>query len=245
MVKAYQKYKESGVSWLGQVPEHWDNLPGRSCFYEKKNSNKGLKEKTVLSLSYGQIVVKPEDKLHGLVPASFETYQIVDPLDIICRPTDLQNDWVSLRFGISRNRGITTSAYICLKTLNNLIPEFGYFLLHVYDLKKIFYGLGSGLRQNLNWCDFKYLPCLVPSREEQKIIVSFIFYINQAINRYIREKQEVIKLLSEQKQELINKAITRGIDPNVRIKPSAVDWEGDVRGMGGAPNKTFFVFRQY
>jgi len=108
----YPAYKDSGVPWLGKVPEHWEVLPGHGCFVERKQPNIGLMETTVLSLSYGRIVVKPEDKLRGLVPASFETYQIVDPGDIVCRPTDLQNDQNSLRFGLVRNRGIITSAYM-------------------------------------------------------------------------------------------------------------------------------------
>ena len=89
-LKPYPGMKYSGIEWLGKVPEHWKVLPGRACFREKKQPNIGLQEKTVLSLSYGQIVVKPPEKLHGLVPSSFETYQIVNPLDIVIRPTDLQ-----------------------------------------------------------------------------------------------------------------------------------------------------------
>ena len=114
--KPYPAYKDSGVEWLGQVPEHWEVLPGRGCFVERKQPNIGLMETTVLSLSYGRIVVKPVEKLRGLVPASFETYQIVDPGDIVCRPTDLQNDQNSLRFGLVRNRGIITSVYMCFRT---------------------------------------------------------------------------------------------------------------------------------
>ncbi len=112
-LKPYSAYKDSGVPWLGEVPAQWDILPGQACFREKKQANLALQEKTVLSLSYGQIVVKPPEKLHGLVPSSFETYQIVDPLNIVIRPTDLQNDQNSLRFGLSRYRGIITSAYLC------------------------------------------------------------------------------------------------------------------------------------
>lgn len=152
----YPEYRPSAVEWLGDVPAHWDILPGRACFTEKKEPNTGLKESTVLSLSFGKIVVKPEEKLHGLVPESFETYQVVDPGDIIIRPTDLQNDWNSLRFALSSHRGIITSAYLCFHTEEVLDRRYGHLLLHTYDLKKIFYGLGSGLRQNLNWSDFKY-----------------------------------------------------------------------------------------
>ncbi len=227
-LKPYPAYKDSGVPWLGNVPEHWDVRPGRACYREKKVPNIGLQEKTVLSLSYGQIVVKAEDKLHGLVPESFETYQIVDPGDIICRPTDLQNDWNSLRFGISRNRGIITSAYMCFGTNEGMTRGYGHLLLHTYDLKKIFYGLGSGLRQNLGWPDFKYLPCLLPPPEEQSAIVRFLDHTDRRIRRYIAAKRKLIALLSEQKQAIIQRAVTRGLDPNVRLKPSGVAWLGDV-----------------
>jgi len=224
----YPTYKDSGVPWLGEVPAHWGILPGRACYREKKVPNTGLRETTVLSLSYGQIVVKPEDKLYGLVPASFETYQIVDPGDIVVRPTDLQNDWNSLRFGLSRHRGIITSAYMCFRTTDLLSREYGHLLLHAYDLKKVFYGLGSGLRQNLDWRDFKYLPCLVPPPDEQTAIVRYLDHVDRRIRRYIHAKQKLIALLNEQKQAIIHQAVTRGLDPNVRVKPSGVEWLGDV-----------------
>ena len=227
-LKPYSHYKDSGLPWLGEIPEHWQLVPGRACFQEKKVSNSGLKESTVLSLSYGRIVVKPTDKLHGLVPASFETHQIIEPGDIIVRPTDLQNDKISLRFGLSQNRGIITSAYICLQTKSILSREYGYLLLHAYDLKKIFYGLGSGLRQNLDWKDFKYLPCPLPPLDEQNAIVRYLDYTDRRIKRYIRAKQKLIKLLNEQKQAIIHQAVTRGLDPDVPLKPSGVEWLGDI-----------------
>ncbi len=124
-LRSYPAYKDSGVPWLGMVPEHWKKSPGFAAFREKQVKNTGMREKTVLSLSYGRIVVKPPEKLHGLVPESFETYQIVEPGDIIIRSTDLQNDWNSLRVGLVRDRGIITSAYLCFKTTDTLIPEYG------------------------------------------------------------------------------------------------------------------------
>jgi len=224
----YSAYKESGVPWLGEVPAHWEVLPGRACYREKKVPNTGLKETTVLSLSYGQIVVKPPEKLHGLVPASFETYQIVDPGDIIIRPTDLQNDWNSLRFGLSRHRGIITSAYMCFHTQDALTRDYGHLLLHTYDLMKIFYGLGSGLRQNLDWKDFKYLPCLAPPPAGQRAIAAFLDHHDRLTRRYIRAQQRLIKLLIEQKQALIQQAVTRGLDPDVPLKDSGVEWLGKI-----------------
>ena len=232
-LKPYPRMKDSGVPWLGEVPSHWTLLPGRACYREKKVPNKGLTETTVLSLSYGHIVVKPPEKLHGLVPASFETYQIVEPEDIIVRPTDLQNDWNSLRFGLSRDRGVITSAYICLCTKEVATRPYGYLLLHTYDLKKVFYGLGSGLRQNLDWTDFKHLPCIVPPLPEQTAIVRFLDDADRRIRRYIRAKQKLIGLLEEQKQAIIREAVTGQIDvstgrPYPAYKDSGVRWLGKV-----------------
>jgi type I restriction enzyme S subunit len=232
-LKTYRSYKDSGVEWLGQVPEHWEVLPGHRCFVEMKQPNIGLMETTVLSLSYGRIVVKPVEKLRGLVPASFETYQIVDPGYIVCRSTDLQNDQNSLRFGLVRNRGIITSAYMCFRTSGRLDSNFGYLLLHAYDIKKIFYGLGSGLRQNLDWQDFKRLSCLVPPLPEQTAIVRFLDYMDRRIRRYIRAKQKLIKLLEEYRQTLISDAVTGKIDvrtgkPYPAYKDSGVEWLGPV-----------------
>lgn len=203
-LKPYPVYKDSGVEWLGQVPSHWDIVPGKSCLTERKLSNVGLVETRVLSLSYGRIVERPIEKLHGLVPASFETYQIVDTNNIIVRPTDLQNDKNSLRFGLSRLRGIITSAYMCLQASEELHPNYVYFLLHAYDLNKVFYGLGSGLRQNLDWRDFKYLPCLRPPILEQSAIVRYLNHIDARIRRTLVNKQKKIKLLQEFRQTLIN-----------------------------------------
>ena len=224
----YPAYQDAGVPWLGDVPAHWEVLPGRACYHEKKVPNKGLKEKTVLSLSYGQIVIKPPEKLHGLVPASFETYQIIDPGDIIIRPTDLQNDWNSLRFGLSHHRGIITSAYMCFHTQDALTREYGHLLLHTYDLMKLFYGLGSGLRQNLSWEDFKYLPCLAPPLPEQRAIAAFLTHIDRVTRRTIRAQQRLIELLKEQKQALIQQAVTRGLDLDAPLKESGIAWLGEI-----------------
>ena len=227
--KKYSSYKPSGIPWMTEIPEHWDLVPGKAIFNIKKVPNEGLKETLVLSLSYGRIRIRAEDELHGLVPASFESYQIVEPGDIICRPTDLQNDWNSLRFGLSNDNGIITSAYLCLQTQSHVDRRYGHLLLHAYDLKKVFYGLGSGLRQNLDWEDFKYLPCpKPPTLQEQAAIVRFLDHADEQIRRYIAAKERLIALLEEERQALVHEAVTRGLDPGVQLKPSGVEWLGDV-----------------
>lgn len=97
---------------------------------------------------------------------------------------------------------------------------------------KIYYGMGSGLRQNLDIKDFKYLPILVPPIDEQHAIVRFLDHIDRRINHYIRSKRKLIVLLNEQKQTSIYRAVTRGLDPSVRLKPSGVEWLGTFRRIG-------------
>lgn len=227
-LKPYPEYKESGSSWLGQVPGHWETRPAFGAFLSNHERNRGMKEKTVLSLSYGRIIIKPPEKLHGLVPESFETYQIVNPGDIILRTVDLQNDHTSLRVGMVRNRGIITSAYLALRVNAGVNADFGFQLLNVWDSSKAIYGYGSGLRQNLDFSHFKRMPIAVPPPAEQGAIVRFLDWANGRLERAIRAKRKVIALLNEQKQAIFHRAVTRGLDPSVPLKPSGIPWLGDI-----------------
>jgi type I restriction enzyme S subunit len=227
-LKPYAEYKESGLPWLGHVPGHWETRPAFGAFVPNHERNHGMKEKTVLSLSYGRIVIKPAEKLRGLVPESFETYQIVNPGDIVLRTTDLQNDHTSLRVGMVHDRGIITSAYLALRTTPGVKPEFGFQVLNVWDTSKAIYGYGSGLRQNLDFSHFKRMPVAVPPPDEQAAIVRFLDWANGRLERAIRAKRKVIALLNEQKQAIIHRAVTRGLDSSVPLKPSGIPWLGDI-----------------
>ena len=220
----YAEYKESGLPWLGRVPAHWETRPAFGAFVPSRARNHGMKERTVLSLSYGRIVIKPAEKLHGLVPESFETYQIVNPGDIVLRTTDLQNDHTSRRVGIVQNRGIITSAYLALRTIPGVTPEFGFQFLNVWDASKAIYGYGSGLRQNLDFSHFKRMPVAVPPPAEQAAIVRFLDWSNGRLERAIRAKRKVIALLNEQKQAIVHRAVTRGLDPSVPLKAVESRW---------------------
>lgn len=224
----YDSYKDSGVEWIGDVPADWSVEPGRQCLYENKDKNTGMKESAVLSLSYGRVIVKDEDKLTGLVPESFETYQIVQPGDIIIRGTDLQNDMTSLRTGLARDTGIITSAYINLRPKAEIDPAFLHYLLHSYDAKKVFYALGSGLRQNLSYDDFKYLRLPIPSSAEQRAIAAFLDEKCSKVDEAVRIKEEQIALLRERRQILIQEAVTRGLNPAAPMKDSRIDWIGQI-----------------
>ncbi len=224
----YESYKSSGVKWLGDVPAHWEVRPGFTCFKENKDRNKGLVESTVLSLSYGRIVIKPEEKLTGLVPESFESYQLIKPGDIVIRTTDLQNDQTSLRVGYAKVKGMITSAYLGLRCHPEINPEYVFRLLESYDALKVFYGMGSGLRQNIDFWDFKRLPVPLPPRDEQDRIVAFLDQKTAEIDAAIAKKERLIELLDEQKSILINSLVTKGVNPRAVTKASGLSWGGDI-----------------
>lgn len=220
----YESYKPSSVAWIGDVPAHWSVRPGFTCFDENKDRNKNLSEKTVLSLSYGRIVVKSEEKMTGLVPESFDTYQLIKPGDIVIRTTDLQNDRTSLRVGLAKDNGMITSAYLGLRCKPDINPEYIFRILESYDALKVFYGMGSGLRQNIDFWDFKRLPIPLPPRAEQDLIVDFLDKKMVEINDAIGKKEKLIELLQEQKEGAISKAVLVGLKKNTSLKKSNLNW---------------------
>jgi type I restriction enzyme S subunit len=227
-MQTHEHRRDSGIDWLGDIPGHWQIKPGLVALSENKRDNKGMKETQVLSLSYGNIVVKPEEKLTGLVPESFETYQVVEPGDIIIRGTDLQNDQTSLRTGLAKDRGIITSAYIGLRVKGGFNQAFVHYYLHALDTCKILYKFGSGLRQNLSFEDFKRLPIVEIPIDEQDAIVRFLNEKTAKIDAAIALEERQIFLLKERKQIVIQNAITKGLNPDAPMKDSGVDWIGEI-----------------
>lgn len=224
----YDSYKDSGVDWLGEIPEEWNLTPAFKFINENKLKNKGLTVDTVLSLSYGNILIKPKEKLTGLVPESFETYQIVEPNDIIIRCMDLQNDKTSLRIGLVKDKGIITSAYLALKVANSYLPEYLYYYLHSLDTSKAIYKMGTGLRQNLSFGDFKRFQVPNIPLKVQQSIVDFVKTKSAQIDQAITLKQQQIAKLEEYKQIVIQNAVTKGLNPDAPMKDSGVDWIGDI-----------------
>ena len=238
----YPRYKNSGVTWLGDIPEGWDMKYGKCIFTENKLKNKTLDQKTILSLSYGKIVVKKSPN-EGLVPAEYSSYQVLTVGDIVIRCTDLQNDQNSLRVGFVENPGIITSAYLGLKVNHGFSPRFVFYYLHTWDISKEIYRYGSGLRQSLSWEDLKYLPCLLPPLPEQEAIVRYLDETTGKIDKAIAAEERLIELLQERKQIIINETVTRGLESNAKLRPSGVAWLGDIP-EGWDVRKIFVVFEE-
>lgn len=226
--KAYPEYKDSGVEWVDSIPSYWDVKPTFALCDASTQKNIDGAESNVLSLSYGNIIPRDVETNFGLLPESFNTYQIISCGDVILRLTDLQNDKNSLRVGLAKQKGIITSAYLKLKANSDINPKFLYRLLHSYDTTKVFYGMGGGLRQSMKFEDFRRLPLLLPPYEEQVKISVFLDHETAKIDNLIEKQQQLIELLKEKRQAVISHAVTKGLNPDVPMKDSGVEWLGDV-----------------
>lgn len=220
--------KPSGIEWIGDIPDDWEVRKLLSLFKEHKDRNKNLREQNLLSLSYGKIKRKDINNNDGLLPASFETYNIVENGDIVFRLTDLQNDKRSLRTGIVTQRGIITSAYVTIRPKIRLDSRFFHYLYHMYDICKVFYGMGDGVRQGMGFEDLKNIPTLIPPLKTQQKIADYLDKKCGEIDATIAKQKESIEKLKAYKQSLISETVTKGLDKSAPLKPSGIKWLGEI-----------------
>ena len=219
-----REMKDSGIEWIGEIPGDWTIKPLYCFFAERKNKNILGKEDNLLSLSYGKVIRKDINTNEGLLPSNYNGYNIVEAGDIVIRPTDLQNDQRSLRTGLVTERGIITSAYIALKPLSNTNNRFYHYLLHTYDILKVFYNMGGGVRQGLNYDEFAKLKIFSPSPSEQHRIADFLDRECGKIDSIIVDIQKQIELLEKYKRSVIFETVTKGLDHSVQMKDSGIDY---------------------
>jgi type I restriction enzyme, S subunit len=226
-LKPYCVTKNSGVPWLGDVPEHWE--VGRiKALFREKDERSGDGSGLLLSLT----------RARGLLPQSEASNRMASAGDLskykVCTPGDLvmnrMQAWSGM-FAVSTYEGLVSPDYSVFGPIERCEVQFFEHLfktpVFVDQFAQASKGIGSGFNR-LYTPEFGAVPVVVPPLLEQTAIVRFLDYADRRIRRYIRAKQNLIKLLEEQKQAIIQRAVTRGLDPDVRLKPSGVEWLGDV-----------------
>ena len=219
-----REMKDSGIEWIGEIPRKWNINSLSQLFSQVKNKNIDLQETNLLSLSYGKIKRKNIETTDGLLPESFDGYNIIEANDIVLRLTDLQNDHKSLRVGLVTERGIITSAYLTIRNHSESSAKFLYYYLHAFDISKGFYGMGAGVRQGLNWDGIKWLKILSPTVQEQQSIADFLDTQCTHIDSVIEKTRTAIDEYRRLKQSVITQAVTKGIRPNRKMKDSGIEW---------------------
>lgn len=229
-LKPYPAYKDSGVPWLGEVPEHWEVLPNRAIFSEVKERDHPDEELLSVTITKGvirqQSLLVDSSKKDGSNQDK-SAYKLVRPGDITYNKMRAWQGAV----GVSDYKGIVSPAYVVQRPREGVHSRYFHYLLRTpafaNEAERWSYGITSDM-WSLRPEHFKMIYGCLPPFPEQTAIVNYLDYMDRRIRRYIRAKQKLIKLLEEQKQAIIHRAVTRGLDPNVRLKPSGVEWLGDV-----------------
>ena len=230
-LKPYQAYKDSGVSWLGDIPAHWSATRNKLILEERNDRSEDGSEE-LLTVSQHTGVTRRREKFSSegelLTRAtSLVGYKRVESGNLVM---NIMLAWNG-SLGVSPTEGIVSPAYCVFRIANSLHPRFLHYLLRTGLFTGIFKTVSTGVvdsRLRLYPDKFLSLPSLLPPFSEQASIGRFLDYTCLRIQRYIRAKKKLIALLNEKKQVNINRAVTRGFDPTVRLKPSGVEWLGEV-----------------
>jgi type I restriction enzyme, S subunit len=230
MFKPYPKYKDAGVLWLGKIPEHWKVLPNRALFAEVKERDQPEEQMLSVTITKGIIRQKTllaDSSKKDSSKLDKSAYKLVSPEDIAYNK---MRAWQGA-IGVSEYRGIISPAYVVERPLEGSYARYFHYLLRTpafaKEAERWSYGITSDM-WSLRPEHFKMIYGCLPPLPEQTAIVRFLDFMDRRIRHYIRAKQKLIKLLEDQKQAIIHRAVTRGLNPNVRLKPSGVEWLGDV-----------------
>lgn len=224
----YPEYRYSGVSWLGEIPEHWSGRKLRNVLTPVSKRNRP--DLPLLSVVRKKGVIKRnisnKEENHNYIPDDLTNYKIVK---IGQFAMNKMKAWQG-SYGISKYDGIVSPAYFVFD-LSEVLGDFFHVTIRSKAYIPFFTRSSDGVRVgqwDLNQTRMKEIPFFVPEPEEQTQIARFLDWKTAQINKFISNKRGLIALLKEQKQNIINQAVTRGINPNVKLKPSGVEWIGDI-----------------
>lgn len=240
------EYKPSGIDWLGDVPAGWDFLPVRAILRERKEKNAKLEESNILSVMKGVGVIRYENKGNVGNKSSErpEAYKIVRKNDLVLNSMNLSIGSV----GMAHEDGVTSSVYIIYQARPEIAdPGFYNYLFQTTSFQRHLASYGRGimeLREAVKERDIKNQPVIVPPLGVQKRIADFLDEKTKVIDELIERKENLIELLREKRAALITRAVTKGLNPNAKLKPSGADWLGDIpEGWETEPLKSLFIYQ--
>ncbi|MDX6767071.1 MAG: restriction endonuclease subunit S [Candidatus Methylacidiphilales bacterium] len=229
-LQPYSEYNESEQKWLGRIPAHWSLLPNRALFEEVKDRNHPNEEMLSVTITRGIIQQKAlltDTSKKDSSNVNKGAYKLVQPGDIAYNKMRAWQGAV----GASSFRGIISPAYVVMRPRKDCTP---WYYHHLYrtpsfakEAERWSYGITSDM-WSLRPEHFKVIYSVQPPPDEQAAIVRFLEHANQKIDGFIRAKRKLIGLLNEQKQAIIHRAVTRGLDPHATLKPSGIPWLGDI-----------------
>ena len=233
----YAEYKNSGVDWLGNIPSHWEIVPVGRLFIRLKRT--GFPDQELLSVyrDYGVIPKSSRDDNNNKPSDDLGQYQLVNPNDLVMNKMKAWQGSIA----ISEYEGIVSPAYFVYQPLRSLfkraLPKYVHYLLRNPRYIAQYLRQSKGIRVNqwdLDPEEFQRIELVLPPKSEQNQIFKFLDYETAKIDSLIVKQEKLIELLKEKRQAVISHAVTKGLDPNVPMKDSGVEWLGEVPEHWGA-----------
>lgn len=222
-MKRYDSYKDSGVKWLGEIPSHWEMRRTKYLWQEKDRRSEFGSEQLLSVSQYDGVREAQSDSRSE----SLKGYKIVKREDLVI---NIMLAWLG-GLGVSKHEGIVSPAYCVYKLIDVQNPRYLHYLyrtpLYLSDFARHSTGIVPS-RWRMYTDDFGEVLTILPPIEEQNLMVEYLDAATSKIDEAIAQQQKMIDLLNERKQIIINNAVTKGLDPNVKMKPSGIDWIGDI-----------------
>lgn len=221
-----RKMKDSGVEWIGDIPEEWEVVPNKRIMKKVKNICEIYKDEKVLSLTMNGVIVRDLENPSGKMPLTFDGYQYVEKNNLLMCLFDI--DVTPRCIGIIENNGITSPAYSQFELTNDADVKYYYYYYLNLDYTKELLHLAKNLRHSLTEGQLGEVYVPMPSKEEQTQIASYLDKKCNKIDQTIEKEKQVIEKLKEYKQSVITEAVTKGLNPDVKMKDSGVEWIGEI-----------------
>lgn len=214
--------KDSGVEWIGEIPENWETRRLKNGLRKKKVIINKYDNQPILSLTMNGVSLRDLVNPKGKMPTTFDGYQEITPGNIIECLFDI--DVTPRCVGIARDYGLTSPAYTQFEVINDFDTDFIYYYLLMLDNDKILVPISKSLRNTITSDEFLILPFSFPPVEEQRRISNRISTETARINSIISKTQQSIDELKKYKQALITETVTKGLNKNVEMKDSGIEW---------------------
>ena len=223
--------KDSGIEWIGEIPEGWEIVPVRSCFDEVRTKNTDGQEQNALQFKSGNIISKTNfnASMDDYVADTITNYTVVLPDTVMINGLNLNYDFKSLRVALVKEKGVITSAYLAIfPDRKKISPQYATYLFKGYETKMAFHNMGAGIRKTLGYKEFKNQPLLLPSEKEQNKISAYLDSKCSHIDIMLSKIRSSIEEYKKLKQTVITQAVTKGVHGKREMKDSGIEWIGEI-----------------
>ena len=221
-----REMKDSGIEWIGAIPQAWGVHRIASHFQEIKEKNTANAYSNALQFKMGKIVAKLQKWDDDETNETYSAYTVVHPNTIMINGLNLEFDFVTQRVARVECNGIITSAYIALSPRDDINAEYICYLLKSYDACRVFHSMGRGLRKILSYSELKNKPIVVPPLAEQERIAAFLDAECAEIDAVLEKTRASIEEYKKLKQAVITQAVTKGVRGDRPMKDSGIEWIG-------------------